>query len=87
MNNKTKQTSVEWLVDKLQHTRDWQRVINEANQSGTAVRDVIAEAKEMDKKQSENDWWAGFDEGVSGNMVHPSEDCNGYYNETYGGQE
>jgi hypothetical protein len=45
------QTAVEWLIEQLQKTRDWQRVINEANQSSTSVRDVIKEAKEMEKKQ------------------------------------
>jgi hypothetical protein len=51
MSNK-QQTSVEWLISQLQKTRDYQRVINEANQSSTSVRDVIAEAKEMEKEQS-----------------------------------
>jgi hypothetical protein len=46
------QTAVEWLINELQKTRDWQRVINEANQSGSSVRDVIKEAKEMEKEQS-----------------------------------
>jgi hypothetical protein len=44
------QTAVEWLIEQLQKTRDWQRVINEANQSSTSVRDVIKEAKEMEKE-------------------------------------
>jgi len=43
-------TAVEWLINELQKTRDWQRVINEANASGTSVRDVIDEAKEMEKE-------------------------------------
>jgi transcription elongation GreA/GreB family factor len=46
------QTAVEWLISQLQQTRDYQRVINEANQSGTSVRDVINQAKEMEKEQS-----------------------------------
>jgi hypothetical protein len=50
MSNK-KQTAVHWLVSQLQKTRDWQRVINEANQSGSSVRDVIEQAKEMERQQ------------------------------------
>jgi flagellar biosynthesis/type III secretory pathway protein FliH len=42
-----KQTSIDWLIDQLQKTRDYQRVINEANQSTTSVRDVINQAREM----------------------------------------
>ena len=46
------QTAVGWLIEQLQKTRDWQRVINEANESGTSTRDVIAEAKEMEKERT-----------------------------------
>jgi hypothetical protein len=45
------QTAVEWLINELHKTRDWQRVINEANKSSTSVRDVIAEAKEMEMQR------------------------------------
>jgi undecaprenyl pyrophosphate synthase len=53
MTNTKQQTAVEWLVRQLQQTRDWQRVINEANQSSTSVRNVIEQAKEMNKEQSQ----------------------------------
>ena len=53
MTNNKQQTVVEWLVRQLQQTRDWQRVINEANQSSTSVRNVIEQAKEMNKEQSQ----------------------------------
>jgi flagellar biosynthesis/type III secretory pathway protein FliH len=51
MTNNKQQTAVEWLVCQLQQTRDWQRVINEANQSTTSVRNVLEQAKEMEKEQ------------------------------------
>jgi hypothetical protein len=72
-----KQTAVEWLIEQLQKTRDWQRVINEANQSSTSVRDVIAEAKEMEKEQIMEAHYA------------PKYGCfsENYYNETYGGNK
>jgi dynactin complex subunit len=47
-----KRTAVEWLIEQLRKTRDWQRVINEVNQSSSSVRDVIKEAKELEKEQS-----------------------------------
>ena len=53
MTNNKQQTSVEWFVEQLQKTRDWQRVINEANQSSSSVRDVVQQAKEMEKEQME----------------------------------
>jgi DNA mismatch repair ATPase MutS len=51
MTNNKQQTAVEWFIQELQKTRDYQRVINEANQSTSAVRDVVEQAKEMEKKQ------------------------------------
>ncbi len=51
-----KQTAVEWLIGELQKTRDYQRVINEANQSGTSIRDVIKQAKEMEFEQRKKDF-------------------------------
>ena len=53
MTNNKQQTAVEWLVCQLQETRDWQRVINEANQSTTSVRNVLQQAKEMESRQSQ----------------------------------
>jgi hypothetical protein len=50
MDNK-QQTAVEWFIQELQKTRDYQRVINEANQSTSAVRGVVEQAKEMEKQQ------------------------------------
>jgi len=72
MTNNKQQTAVEWLIEKLQQTRDWQRVINEVNQSTTSVIDVIQQAKEMEKEQIIDACWAGGDDGVR------------YYSETYG---
>jgi hypothetical protein len=61
MTNEKQQTGVEWLVSQLQKTRDWQRVINEANQSGSSVRDVVEQAKEMDKSKAFEIFKAGQD--------------------------
>jgi len=77
-----KQTAVEWLIEQLQKTRDWQRVINEANQSGSSVRDVIKQAKEMEKEQIVEAYRLGH-------IFHDSNDSNSaqeYYDTEYGKQ-
>jgi len=75
------QTALGWLIEQLQKTRDWQRVINEANQSSTSVRDVIDEAKEMEKDQMIDFAYAFSDELIRrGDLINA-------YNETYGGNK
>ena len=74
------QTAVEWLVEQLQLTRDFQRVINEVNQSSTSVRDVLEEAKEMEKEQIITAWMATDNE-----LQRIAAEQ--YYNETYGGEQ
>jgi hypothetical protein len=79
------QTAVEWLVSQLQKTKDWQRVINEANQSTTSVRNVIQQAKEMEWDQINDAYLQGFED----NDCNTIEDTFNlyYYNETYGGNK
>ena len=86
MNNETKQTAVEWLISQLQKTRDWQRVINESNQSSSSVRDVVQQAKEMEKEQMIE--CVTF--GQNNHSLMYSEDlviAKEYYNETYEGNK
>mgnify|MGYP006265197119 CR=1 FL=1 len=84
MTNETKQTAVEWLVSQLQQTRDWQRVMNEANQSSTAIRNVIEQAKEMEKEQIIVAFNIGEFEGF---LKKNERNGSDYYNETYGGNK
>jgi hypothetical protein len=95
------QTAVEWLIEQLQKTRDYQRVINEANQSGSSVRDVIREAKEMEKKQiidainnvSENNvkyanMIVSSWSQIEGELfMHNTKVAEQYYEQTYGGNK
>jgi hypothetical protein len=88
MTNNKQQTAVEWLVCQLQQTRDWQRVINEANQSTTSVRNVLQQAKEMDKERLKD----AYRDGKANEMdiSHPLSltkeiSANEWYKETYGG--
>jgi UDP-glucose 4-epimerase len=81
MKNNKQQTAVEWLIQQLQKTRDYQRVINEANESGSSVRNVIKQAKEMEKKKLEDAW---VERATNWN---PSKTFEQYYHETYGGNK
>jgi hypothetical protein len=79
MDNK-QQTAVEWFIQELQKTRDYQRVINQANQSTSAVRDVVEQAKEMEK-----DRMIQFARYVLWKTVATMElTIEQHYNETYG---
>jgi bifunctional N-acetylglucosamine-1-phosphate-uridyltransferase/glucosamine-1-phosphate-acetyltransferase GlmU-like protein len=83
MTNNKQQTAVEWFIEELQKTRDYQRVINEANQSTSAVRDVVEQAKEMEKEQKANTW----NNAINAVEKDKWESFEQYYNETYGGCE
>ena len=95
------QTAVEWLISQLQKTRDYQRVINEANESSSSVRDVIKEAKEMEKEQmidainnvSENNvkyanMIVSSWSQIEGELfMHNTKVAEQYYEQTYGGNK
>jgi hypothetical protein len=85
MSNNKQQTAVEWLISQLHKTRDWQRVINEANESSSSVRDIIEQAKEMEWDQINDAYLQGFED----NDCNTIEDTFNlyYYNETYGGNK
>jgi hypothetical protein len=80
MSNNKQLTAVEWLVCQLQQTRDWQRVINEANQSTTSVRNVLEQSKERDKEQKLNMFNCGRQYQVTGEGTFKQ-----VYQEIYGG--
>ena len=69
----TQQTSVEWLVEKLQ-------------ESGIPLLkdelEMIKQAKEMEKNQSKKDFIAGM-EFIPVDPNRYDEDAEQYYNETY----
>ena len=81
MSNK-QQTAVDWFIQQLQQTRDFHRVINEANQSSTYVRSVIQQAKEMEKVNQKYFFDCGRQYQLTGEGTF-----NQVYNETYGGNK
>jgi hypothetical protein len=62
------QTAVEWLINAV-----------EANM-GDIPLEVQEQAKEMEKEQHENTWYAGDEDGVIFAFEY-------YWNETYGGNK
>jgi hypoxanthine phosphoribosyltransferase len=75
MNEDKKQTAVEWLESKVLY-------IVPSSQKDDLLK-LFQQAIAMEKEQIEKAWWAGHDERDGNKMIHPSEDCNQYYNETY----
>ena len=90
-----KQSSVEWLINQLQKSKDWHRVLNEISQMSSARVDIIEQAKEMRKDEIKN---AQMDMFIHLNNLpygleylekrQSAEDFSQqYYNETYGGNK
>jgi len=72
-----KQTAVEWLISKLQQSKDWQRVLNEVSQMSTVQFNLLDQAKAMEKEQIIDAWDNGCeDDGIIDNAEQ-------YYNETF----
>ena len=71
-------TAVEWLIEQLKQSKHYQKMINEVNQSSTEIRDVIGEAKKMEKEQIIQ---AYYQNGWNDNdNEHNAEQ---YYNQTF----
>jgi hypothetical protein len=55
-----KQTAVEWLVNELKKSKHWYHLIDEVHQNSTINRDVIEQAKQMEREQLEEIRLLGF---------------------------
>ena len=77
--DKNKQTAVEWLIRELVKSKDYQRVINDVNQIGTEVKDVIQQAIVIEKEQI-----IAANEDSSTNELGELFTGEQYYKETYG---
>ena len=83
-----KRSSVDYYIDKLAEiledelgTESWLKIASRAPE----LAELYKQTKEMHKEEIEKSWWHGHDIGNSENKIYPSEDCNNYYNETFGG--
>ena len=76
---------VDWIFSQLEE-KSWENASMNRIEICMNVEEYLAlkeQAKAMHKEEIEKAWWAGCDESLSNNIIHPSEDCNGYYNETF----
>jgi hypothetical protein len=71
-----KQTAVEWLVNELKKSIHYQRVINEVNQSSTQIKDVIEQAKQMEREQHGNTWDAAIKAHDDRGHVYVRSSCD-----------
>jgi hypothetical protein len=71
----SKQTAVEWLVKQLNEKIDFIPM-----DKWDEIRDIVQQAKAMEKEQIEN----AFENGMNAVNIHNLEQ---YYNETYGGDK
>lgn len=87
--SKEKQSSIDWLINQLQKSKDFHRVLNEVSQMSTAQIDIIGQAKAMHKEEMDKvagDFW---NEGASYmyDGKHKYNSFEEYYKETFGGQD
>lgn len=69
-----KQTAIEWLVKTINYQIDYIPI-----KHWDSIRDIIQEAKEMEKEQIQDAYWDGGQD-----IPLTEERCEQYYNETYG---
>jgi len=91
MNNK-KQSSVEWLINQLQKSKDWHRVLNEISQMSSARVDIIEQAKAMHKDETKDAYNQGYRDGetttgspISRVDISEFNDADIYFENTFGG--
>jgi flagellar biosynthesis/type III secretory pathway protein FliH len=71
MSNETKQTAVEWLLDRIE----------DVDLTEKLWENVKQQAKEMDREQKRNAYQEGYSQGYA--KCEEAEDY--YYEQTYGG--
>jgi hypothetical protein len=69
----SKQTAVEWLVSELNQKIDFIPM-----DKWDMIRDIIQQAKAMEKEQIEDAYWDGGED-----MPMISKQCEQYYNEKF----
>jgi len=62
-----KLTTIEWLIDQLRNTREFQAMINSINANSSITKNVLEEAFEMEKKQIQDAYIDGKIDGYNYN--------------------
>ena len=75
-----KQTAVEWLSKQISSSKYFYKLMEDINSRSTiAQSDIIEQAKEMEKEQIKDAYWASYKEGqYSGDKT-----ADEYYNENF----
>jgi hypothetical protein len=73
MTNNKKQTAVEWFNEEINK-------LNVGTDARVFIAKLFEQAKQMEKEQHENTWYAGDEDGA----IHEFEY---YWEETYGGNK
>jgi spore coat polysaccharide biosynthesis protein SpsF (cytidylyltransferase family) len=74
MTNETKQTAVDWLLDRIE----------DVDLTEKLWENVKQQAKEMEKDQRMSDFIMGI---TNANRMEATKDAEQWYNETYGGNK
>ena len=75
-----KQTAVEWLENQMKKSKYFYKLMEDIQSRSTiAHSDIFEQAKEIEKEQIEETYWASYKEGqYSGDKT-----ADEYYNETF----
>jgi hypothetical protein len=78
-------TAVEWLVEQFENHRATFFKLNDKEERviTLAGRDVIEQAKEMEKERIEKDYMSGYSNGGLDTCITPQQ----YYEHIYGGNK
>ena len=73
-----KQTAVEWLIKQISSSKYFYNLMEEIESRSTIVQPngILEQAKEMEKEQLSDTWYAGDEDG-------PIYDFDEYYKETF----
>jgi hypothetical protein len=73
-----KQTAVQFLIEQISSSKYFYNLMKELESRSTIVQPngILQQAKEMEKEQISDAWYAGDEDGP----IHDFED---YYNETF----
>jgi hypothetical protein len=70
-------TAVEWLENQIKTSKYFYKLMEDINSRSTVAQsNIFEQAKEMEKEQLENAWYAGDEDGA----IHEFEY---HYNETF----
>jgi hypothetical protein len=75
-----KQTAVEWLLEQIGSSKYFYKVMEDINSRSTVAQcNIFEQAKEMEKEQIIDTYWASYNEG----KYRGDKTADEYYNKTF----